>query len=266
MEPSPQDPAEVTREEVPAGDGFVRPLTPQQIAAGQVAMAQAFTKPEPPPLRNATFAASLHQPILIDYAGVIYRVPALGFVDGMRLYAMARVFAELRQKARLDQGAVGEVDDERDDARSLYRAVAVELVRWLRRIVRPHRLRDRIRVLREGHGVLQMDATALQMLLDHLLGLPDEIARRVPALKAGEALPPIDCLDDLGQFAAHLPAWIGKDGYPLSWRHFRLGTQTWTRDATRRALMMFQAVGMTDAEQRTQEQWLARMRLSAGVN
>lgn len=51
--------------------------------------------------------------------------------------------------------------------------------------------------------------------------MPDEVRRPVPD-DVGEPRPR-DLLDDLSHFVEKFPAWVGPDGFPLSYRHFRYG-------------------------------------------
>ena len=43
-------------------------------------------------------------------------------------------------------------------------------------------------------------------------------------------------IDDLATFAARLPSWVGSDGFPLTYRHFRYGMDWINRDEVRRML------------------------------
>ena len=48
-------------------------------------------------------------------------------------------------------------------------------------------------------------------------------------------------IDDLATFTARLPCWVGRDGLPLSFRHYRYGMDWLNRDDAREALKMASA-------------------------
>jgi len=49
--------------------------------------------------------------------------------------------------------------------------------------------------------------------------VPDEVRRFVPSGPG----PRSDLLDDLPEFVARLPKWVGEDGFPLSFSHYVYG-------------------------------------------
>lgn len=51
-------------------------------------------------------------------------------------------------------------------------------------------------------------------------------------------------LDELQVFVAHRPAWVNKDGWPLSWQHYIYGLRHIAREQLRYQLLLSQAMRM----------------------
>ncbi len=92
--------------------------------------------------------------------------------------------------------------------------------------------------------------------------MPDEIDRPVPRPSGGKRST-IDRLDDLALFAEKLPAWVGRDGKPLSWQHFIVGLDYIRRSEARQTLAHFNATLMAAAEKRDREEWVQTYRMIA---
>ena len=75
----------------------------------------------------------------------------------------------------------------------------------------------------------------------------------------------IDWLHDLTTFAIRFPAWIGKDGYPLSWRHYIYGMAAIERENAAEKLRMADAVSAHKAKERDFKRWLREHSAIAGA-
>lgn len=53
-----------------------------------------------------------------------------------------------------------------------------------------------------------------------------------------------DVLDELQVFVAYRSAWVGKDGFPLSWQHYQYGLRHIAREQMRQGLLLAQAIRM----------------------
>lgn len=84
--------------------------------------------------------------------------------------------------------------------------------------------------------------------------MPDEVVRPIPA-EAIESSRGADTLDQLAIFADVLPAWVGRDGLPLSWKHWRYGLPYITRRGIRETLETAQAVRAGRATEEWYKEW-----------
>ena len=62
-------------------------------------------------------------------------------------------------------------------------------------------------------------------------------------------------MDDLATFAQALPSWVGSDGLPLSYRHFRYGMAHLSRDDARQTLRLGIAGRMAGASNQDFRSW-----------
>lgn len=62
---------------------------------------------------------------------------------------------------------------------------------------------------------------------------------------------------------ARFPAWVGRDGHPLSWAHFWVGMGSLYRDRTREVLRTARAVRIGQNPEENWERW-ERMQTIAG--
>lgn len=96
--------------------------------------------------------------------------------------------------------------------------------------------------------------------------MPDEIPR--PAAEPTDLNTSIvpDFAEQLAIVAAFCPSWIGADGNPLTWLHFKLALAVITRENARAQLRMSGAVGSVQAgvSKETHEAWRARVSRQAG--
>lgn len=72
------------------------------------------------------------------------------------------------------------------------------------------------------------------------LARPDEV-KRPTFVGDGVAPRDTDLLDDLQVFVTYRPAWVGKDGFPLSWQHFQYGLAHIARESLRQQLSRAQS-------------------------
>lgn len=52
-------------------------------------------------------------------------------------------------------------------------------------------------------------------------------------------------MDELLLFVTYRPAWVGRDGFPLSWQHYVYGVRHIAREGMRQQLWMAQAMRMS---------------------
>jgi hypothetical protein len=96
------------------------------------------------------------------------------------------------------------------------------------------------------------------------LGVPDERDRPVFAPGTAGAAQSVDIADSLAVFAKNFPAWIGADGYPLTWLHYRLGIDAAEREYARETLRIFQGASAPYAEKHERQSWHRTTKLLAG--
>lgn len=86
--------------------------------------------------------------------------------------------------------------------------------------------------------------------------MPDDLA------KSGESggAQLIDLLDGLCEFVERLPAWVGEDGYPRSWRHYVYGMSYLARSRIRTLLDMAEATRAAGAVEDDWKQWVSDRR------
>jgi hypothetical protein len=65
----------------------------------------------------------------------------------------------------------------------------------------------------------------------------------------------VDALDELQIFVAHRPAWVGKDGMPLSWQHFSHGLRHIARENLREQLRFAQSMRMSRTGKEDWDSW-----------
>ncbi len=65
----------------------------------------------------------------------------------------------------------------------------------------------------------------------------------------------MDLLDELQVFVAERPAWVGADGFPLTWQHFLYGIRHIARESLRSQLHSAQAVRMAGLEKEDWDVW-----------
>lgn len=63
----------------------------------------------------------------------------------------------------------------------------------------------------------------------------------------------------------HLPRWVGADGYPLSWRHYVLGTRHLTKGRAREQIRTYDAMLMAQAQKpEDKREWVRTLKIIAG--
>lgn len=58
--------------------------------------------------------------------------------------------------------------------------------------------------------------------------------------------------------------WVGKDGYPLSWRHFIVGMRDLSKSRSQHMLDMFRSFGATQAKAEDVKAWVTEQEHLAG--
>lgn len=67
------------------------------------------------------------------------------------------------------------------------------------------------------------------------------------------------------EFAELLPAWVGKDGYPLSWKHFQYGLSFIRRSRARNELSLHSAFANAQAKHDDANAYRRELRMLAGL-
>lgn len=62
-------------------------------------------------------------------------------------------------------------------------------------------------------------------------------------------------LDELQQFITYRPAWVGQDGFPLTWQHYIYGLRHIARENIRRQLWLSQAARMSRIDKSEWDVW-----------
>ncbi len=94
--------------------------------------------------------------------------------------------------------------------------------------------------------------------------MPDDLPRSAPPdLSPSQTIPPRDLAEEVGIIAEYVPAWIGRDGYPLTWLHAQLALAVIDREHARAALRTASAVGSVHATKEDREKWRGLMRWQA---
>jgi len=75
----------------------------------------------------------------------------------------------------------------------------------------------------------------------------------------------IDWLHDLATFCLRYPAWVGADGYPLSWRHYIYGMAALERENAAQKLRTADAVSAHKAKDRDWKKWVREHSAIAGA-
>jgi hypothetical protein len=75
----------------------------------------------------------------------------------------------------------------------------------------------------------------------------------------------VDWLRDLGTFALRLPAWMGADGYPISWRHYIYGMAAIERENAADKLRMADAVAVHKSKEQGFKRWIKEHSAIAGA-
>lgn len=73
-------------------------------------------------------------------------------------------------------------------------------------------------------------------------------------------------IDALSEFCREYPAWVGPDGYPLSWRHYVYGVAHLGRARAAESLRLERAVAIAQAaDVAVKERWLEDQAHAAGI-
>lgn len=92
--------------------------------------------------------------------------------------------------------------------------------------------------------------------------MPQEVIRPARHRGPGERVD-ADLSDGLATFVERKPAWVGADGYPLTWGHYVQGMAEIARTDARRALMIANAVRAANADEAGWVRFTAEMENAA---
>lgn len=62
-------------------------------------------------------------------------------------------------------------------------------------------------------------------------------------------------LDELQVFIAYRPAWVNKEGFPLTWQHYVYGLHHIARENLRQQIWMAQAMRMSRSSKESWDTW-----------
>ena len=194
------------------GDGFVRLASRETVEAIQRELRAQMPKPVIPPMANIALVRELMLgggERRVQVGATTYRVPPLGYFDGLELTRLAQ---------DLDRALdAGRLLDRLADLRAIYRTLATLFTRLILPTDRPGWREDEDPFVRLTAG----DFRELTMWLledGNENPVPPAIPRPDTEYKAYDAsVMLIGYLTTVG----HLPGWLATSGpYPASWRHY----------------------------------------------
>lgn len=156
-----------------------------------------------PKVINVQALVAFSAPRKFVWGGVGYRAPPLPFLAGMRLFIAANALRDLRSawaSPATQQHAA---------------STAVEILRTL---IHPQRLIDRLRPW--VRPFVRSSPEELETLLRWLLHVADEAKVQTNATQVT-----IDYMAVLTDFVREFPAWVGPDGFPLTWSLYIYGSR-----------------------------------------
>lgn len=194
------------------GDGFVRLASAETIDRVQAELRASLPRPDIPPMANVRLLRELllgeGAERLVQVRDTTYRVPPLGYLDGLTL-------------TRLAQDLDHHLTAERvlDHMRAL-RAVYVTLAAQFKRVVFPL-TRKRWRAADEPF--VDLTAQEFREMVIWLLGDGNEVPVPPPTPRPDAVYKAYDAASTLLGYlttVGHLPGWTIPPGLPTSWRHY----------------------------------------------
>ena len=206
--------------------------------------AERFKAVPEPVVLNVEELITLDAPRDFSWGGVGYRAPPLSFGVGLRLLVAANALRDLRTA----------------DAPDSERRTAVRMAtRILRPVLEPLGVLSKVLDWRLPCPFLRSDPTEMEGLLRWLLFAPDQSPVVPPTGRVT-----IDLIDGLASFVREFPAWVGPDGYPMSWRHYVYGMRHLSRVAARVDLRTATATRMAQTDKEPWQEWITELREAAG--
>lgn len=196
-------------------------------------------------LINREPVISLQAPRAFAWGGVGYRAPPPGYLVGVKILIAADMLRSLRK-----------ADVPVPQRLNATRAAA----RIIRGIVRPVTIIGRLVTALRRCPFASADPVEVEGLLRWLIHVPDDSDIPPPPKRKI----PIDLMDGLANFAREFPAWVGDDGYPLSYRLYVYGTRNLTRLSARTDLRQASAVRMAKADVKNWREWAGELSAAAG--
>jgi hypothetical protein len=179
-----------------------------------------------------------------------------------------RVGAEL-QKLRLAMVELSDLINESENASDDLAALSEKAVELIWRYSIPEHpikaLRKKCRLL--SNPLREATDGEVLDLVNFFFAAPDafELSGQIDL---GDGVPNgtpiyIDILDQLLEFVHYLPAWLGEDKLPLSWRHFKYGLDHIRRLKARNALAAADAARMSQVDMNAWNEWRSTQRSAA---
>ena len=214
----------------------------EQLAKAQYR--QKFEQAPAPTVINVEPLVALHAPRAFQWDGIGYRVPPVSYPAGVRCLVAANAIHERRVACV---------------SPAVMRPVLRTAARVIRGVIRPASafvaIVHALRRCPFTHG----DPAAVEGLLRWLIDAPDQSPVIIPT----EAVT-VDLVDGLASFTRAFPAWIGADGWPLSYAHYLYGTRHLGRLAAREDLRQATATRMAGADKDGWKPWADELRSAAG--
>jgi hypothetical protein len=204
-----------------------------------------FANAPAPTIVNLAAVVALDETRTFAWNGILYRVRPLTYAMGSRFMVVGEALSGLRRGDRFID--LLEVTTAVKVAKLLLHSAMRPRAPWRRLLwplARPFR----------------RDAAAdIDSLVRWLLYVPDE-AGHAPATERTV----FDMVDALATFARHYPAWVGRDGLPLSWAHYVYGNRALGRAMAREDLRHASATRIAAADMKDFGRWHAEIRSAAG--
>jgi hypothetical protein len=252
-----------------AGDGFVRPFTPEEVRGFSKEWRKLYPLPDQPPLANVSLARALAtaleaRPYRFRRLRLIS--PPVSYLDGLELLDLQQQMETCEIPFDPEREHGERTDDEILDQVQALRDVYAKVAEISGRLITGWRGRNPFFASKpeEFHRTLSF-------LLDtgnELKGGPDRIS---PTSRPAR----YDAAHYLVLYVSRFGATPGmmapeREGrptivQPASWRHFSIGMAMIRREEAERSLQMFDAIGALFSKEEHQSRWLDGMNHAAGL-
>jgi len=219
-------------------------MVPRAVLAASAAQFHAarFKDVPEPVVINLDAVLTIGQTREFQWGAIKLHAPPLSFPLGARLMVAANALRDLREH--------------KAPPTSLKHAQSVAAA-YIRQAVAPATFAGRLRCW--SCLFVKDDPETVEGLMRWLLMVPDQAQYQPPDRKLT-----VDFMDAISAFATAFPAWMGADGWPLSWAHYQYGTRHLGRAAARAELRQAVAARAGGAEAKGFKQYVAEQQQAAG--